>query len=1104
MNFLKNPDKFVAPAVASLSLLIYILTLSPTVNFWDSGEFIACADTLQINHPPGNPTYLLLARMFSMCAILPQQTAWLVNLFSAVAAAFTVFFTCKVIFSLSISFCKKISAKGFALSEKEIRLISHFASATGALALAFSLSFWAIATETEVYSLSALFTAMMVWMMTKHIDAEDSDKNRWLILLGLILGLSTGVHLLNILIIPALGLMYYFHHYNFSYKGFGFAILISIGLLAFVQIFISGFPVVASWPEWLFVNQFGAPFYSGLIVFAILIFILLVLAIYFSGVKAKRILNLIITSVAVFIIGYSTFAIIIIRSASNPPHDQNNTENIYNFISYLNREQYGERPLWKGQQFSSPINKVTPYTEGFAIYDTLAGKYKVVAHKPVAKYEKGSLRILPRMWSKDPLHILAYPEWTKANQNNIPKVSQNFAFMFRYQFSHMYLRYFMWNFAGRQNDIQSHGGPVAGNWISGIGFIDNIRLSHQENKPLFLQNNNGTTYYFLIPLLLGIIGIIYQFKADKKNLFVTILIFIFTGIAIAFYLNQTPYQVRERDYSFIGSLYAFALWIGLGTIGLYLFLRKYVNKKWLVYGTGIICLVAVPGQFLVKNYKSQDKSENDFAYHFALNMLNSCDANAILFVSGDNETFPLWYLQECEHIRTDVRIINLSFLNNDWYIDQIQHPGQNSKGIKLSVTKNNYISGKCEVLPVVNNTAAHYDYIYKIKHKEIQEEFLNIHEEFCDLLRKSGYATRNKAEFDSFDEYFKNIKPFGNSKDFINYCSLVANLEDDEVIRSYGISPSNALGLLEKLRAFLAVEKNYVTNADICLNFMLTEDTAFMIKTGLYNYPVNYCPTREFVWPVNKKEVMKNFEKIGLRQDIVVDNMRWKLDVSRKSLNKSDLMVLEIIRSNNWQNPIYFSSVMNSDNYLGLDRYLYLEGLAFRLIPVETEVTADDPVNINSATMYANIINQFKWGSLSYNDENIRNMLIVLRTHYSKLARGLFLAGANKQLEQVLRNCIKLIPNDLLPFEYSSIGLVHGYYRLGKKKEAGLLSIVIADNAFKEVNYYNSFPPEISKNLIPYNLRAQKSVEELIYLAEQYKNEDFLQELNKIYKKVVK
>lgn len=1103
MKFYKNADKFIAPAVAVFSLLIYLFTLAPTVSFWDSGEFIACADTLQPNHPPGNPTYLLMARLFAMFAINPAQTAWLVNLFSAVAASLSVFFACKVIYSLSKSLLEKFPTKGFSISDNEKNLISHFASVTGSLALAFATSFWAIATEAEVYSLSVLFTSMMVWMMMRLNDAESNYKSRWIILLGLLTGLSVGVHLLNILIIPALVMMYYFGNFKFSYKSFGFALALAIGILVALQIFISGFPVMASWFERFFVNSLGATYNTGLFVFAAFVILLLVLGIYLSGVKNRRVLNLIFTTFAVFVSGYSIYTMVLIRSAANPPIDQYNTENIYNFISYLNREQYGERPLWKGHQYSSPVNLVSPYTEGNEIYDTVGGEYKVVAHKPVANYEKGSSKVLPRMWSRDPLHVLAYTEWTKATKNNLPTASQNYTFMFRYQFSHMYFRYFMWNFSGRQNDIQSHGGAIAGNWISGIGLLDNMRLSDQDAKPAFLKDNSGTTYYFLLPLLLGIIGIIYQFKADKKNLFIVTLIFIFTGIAIAFYLNMTPYQVRERDYVYLGSFFAFAIWIGLGVIGLYLMMRKYIKHKFLIYGTGALCLVAVPGQFLTKNYTSQDKSENDFAYHFALNMLNSCDENAILFVSGDNETFPLWYLQQCENVRTDVSVVNLSFLNNDWYIYQIQNAGKGSFKIPLSVSKENYKTGKAEILPVINNTAAFYDFIYMLKHDEIQQEFLKIHDEFCSLLRKSGYDVRNKTEFESFEEYFKNIRPLGSNKDFLNYCSLVVNLKDDEVSRAYGISQAEAANLIKMLQEFLILEKGYATNPDICLDFMFADDTAFMVKTGFYDYPVNYCPVRDFVWPINKQEVMKSFAKIGLREDLIIDNMKWSLDTTRKSLNKSDLMVLEIIRSNKWERPVYFSSVMSSENYLGLDKYLYLEGLAFRLIPVETEVSANDPVNINSATMYENFINRFKWGTLECNDENIRNMLIVLRTHYSKLARGLYLAGATKQSEQVLNNCLKIIPNDLVPFEYSSVGLVHGYYRLGKVKEAGVVSLIIADNASKEIEFYAGFPLNMNKNFEPYKLRAQKTIQELIYLAQQYKNQDLAAELNKIYGKVV-
>lgn len=1100
MKFVKKPHNLIAVLTAVFSFIIYVLTLSPTVNFWDSGEFICCANTLQINHAPGNPTYLLLARIFSIFASSPQKIAFAINLFSAFSAAFAIFFVFKTIFWFS----EKLIAKKSNLDPKNSYLVSILASIIGALSLAFSTSFWAIATEAEVYSLSLFFTSLCLWLMTKYLDEANQKANNLIVLIALMLGLSLGVHQLNILIIPALVFLFYFYKCKFSYKGFAIAIVLAIGILIFVQIFVAGLPQILAWFEKIFTNHLSAGYYVGLISFSLIFILLIGLGIYWSGVKNKKVLNLIFTSFLMFVIGYSSYAIIIIRSASNPPIDQNNVENIYNFVSYLNREQYGDRPLWRGQQFSSKLDKAKPYKKGEAIYDKTNGKYQLVHHKPVTNYKKSDIRYLPRMWSDNPLHIYAYSEWTNITNSEIPRASQNFGFMFRYQFGHMYLRYFMWNFVGKQNNIQGHGDAIHGNWISGIKFIDNFRLGNQEKKPDFLKKNQ-TAYYFL-PFILGLIGIFSQLKFDKKNLFVISVFFIFTGIAIAFYLNQSPYQVRERDYAFLGSFYAFTIWIGLGITGLYLFLHKFLKKKFLIFALGILGILISPAQMFLKNYKIQDKTNNDFAYHFARNLLNTCDQNAILFVSGDNETFPLWYLQECENFRTDVRVINLSFLNNDWYIDQIQRAERGNKAIKLNLDRRKYISGKADILPIIDNTAKYYSFIYDKEYEKIDEEYSQIHDEFCSLLKKSGYANKYKLEFESFEEYFRNIKAFGNNENFKDFCSIIYNLEDDEIQKYYGITEQQAKKLISDLDNFLTSQILYLGNLESKLEFMFSEDTSLMIASKFYDYPTNYCPGYEFNMKLNKSKAIKYFEPIGLREELLVDKIIWQIDTSQKYLNKSQLIAYQIINENNWERPIYFSSFLDKENYFGLESYLYLEGLAYRLFPIKTEFTTNDLVNVNSYKMYDNFINKFKWGKLNYIDESIENILFLLRADYTKLSRGLFLAQAYDAAEQVISHCIKVIPNKKVNFDYYTVGLVHSYYRLRKFPEASILTLMIAENVEKELEFYNSLSVELKSGLTQSYIKPKQTLEELMILAKQYEkseNTETYKKLKQIYDKTI-
>ncbi len=1101
MKIRTSPNTIISWAAFSLSLLIFLFTLSKTVNFWDCGELIACADTLQTAHAPGAPFYLLLARFFAMFAINPSHTALAVNLLSALASAFAVYFTYHTIQIISLRVLNNSKYNSLFKNEKQIKYLSYFSALIGSLALAFSTSFWASAIEAEVYAVSIFFTALTVWILLKFTQVDQKDKNRWLILAALIIGISTGVHLLNILIIPALVFIYYFDKKQISRKGFFINLGISFGLLGFVQLCISGIPVMASKFELFFANDLNAGYNTGLYVFAIFIILALIVGIYVSGIRKKPILNLIITAFAVFITGYSSYTIILIRSAANPSLDQSNPETIFNFISYLNREEYGNRPLWYGQQYNSEFDKINPYVEGEPIYDTVGGKYQIVSYKPEENFEKKDKTILPRMWSRQPEHIAAYEEWTHYRRKEIPSFGVNLSFMFRYQFSHMYFRYFMWNFVGKQNDFQSHGGPVNGNWISGIAFFDNLRLSQTKELAPQFENNKGRNAYYLLPLILGIIGLIIQFKTDKKYLFVISLIFVFTGIAIAFYLNQNPYQARERDYSYVGSFYAFAIWIGLGVSGVFLFIRKYFKHKLLLPATALACFIAVPLQFVIKNYNDHNNHNNDFAWHFAYNMLNSCEKNAILFVSGDNETFPLWYLQESEHIRTDVRVVNLSFLNNDWYIDQITKPTEGSPGIIISQAKDKYISGQRDFIPVKVNPYLFIEDIYKINSAEIDSDYRSVFEKFLNLLKESGYAEKYKAEYLHFADFYSKIQPHGANRDFRDFCSVVYGLEDSVQCAGYGISQYDAKVMVSTLRGFINKQLSYPAPLDKTLDFVFSDDTSTRIQTKLYDYPIDYFPSKAMMLPINKKQVLSNFGEVQLREDYLVDNMIWNPE--RESFTKSDLMLLEIIRSNDWKRPVYFSSVMNSTNYLGLEKYLYLEGLTYRLIPIETEVSADDPLNVNPASMYENLTQNFDWGNLSKNneylDENSRKILVSLRGHYSRLARGLYFAGAIKQSEQMLNECVKLIPNNLIPFDYYMVGVAHGYYRINKFPEAGVVSIITAKNALAELEFYNKFPVNQRQNMKLYQQRALKTIEELYLMAEQFKNKELLKQIKPIY-----
>ncbi|MDD4149524.1 MAG: DUF2723 domain-containing protein [Bacteroidales bacterium] len=1100
MKLQKNIINIGAWLAFAISLIVYLLSMSLNVNFWDCGEIIACAHGLQVGHPPGAPFYMILARIFSMFAFNPENIAFFVNLLSVISSSFAVFFTYKSIIIL----LKRFQSVG---AEQENNFLLSGAAFVGALSLAFSTSFWFVATEAEVYSVSIFFTSLTFWTMLKTTGfTKTSDKNRWTLLTILLLGISTGVHLLNILVIPAFVFIYYFDRRTQNKKEFVKFSVYAILLLILAQGIITYLPVIASKFEWFFVNRLFLGYNSGLTAFVVFLCTTCVFGIWYSGKKSKRTLNFAITGLMFFIMGFSTYSMVLIRSAANPPIDENNPETIFNFVSYLNREQYGDRPLWYGQQFNSQKDKINPYVEGAPVYDTVSGKYAIISRKPDANYVSADKVFLPRMWSDLPEHVAAYRQWTNYKKDDVPSFGTNIKFMFRYQFNHMYFRYLFRNFIGAQNDIQSHGGPVYGNWISGIGFIDKLRLNTPDELPKYLQNDTSRNPYYFLPFIFGIIGLIYLFQKDKKYFLVSFLLFIFTGIAIAFYLNQHPYQARERDYSYIGSFYVFTLWIGIGVYAVYQYLKKYFKKKYLIYIVLTFAFLAVPFQFLCTNFDDHNRRHDDFAYYFAYNMLNSCAENAILFTAGDNETFPLWYLQETQNIRTDVKIVNLSFLNTSWYLDQIQFKQRETIPVNISVFPCGYMSGQRELLPVRNNPYAFIEDIYYQNINEINSDYKAIFNFLLDLWHTNGFDKEHPDKYENFVSFYNDIQPHGANQNFRDLHSVIKSLDSEEQCKAFGITQTQALDLIAKFEIFLNKQTNYALPLHPVLNFVFSDDELTKIGTKLYPYPIDYFPATTLSLPVNKKIIDKVFELSPSQKTSPIDEMIWS--PGRESFTKSDLMVLEIIRNHLWERPIYFSSTMNTRNYLGLDKYLYLEGFAYRLMPIETDVSEDKLVNVNAEIMYHNLVDKFKWGSLDTEygpiDMATRTSLINLRNHFARLSRGLYFEGEIKKSEEVLDMCVKLIPNGLIPFDYYNVGIVHGYYRVNKKAKARELASVISQNSLQELIFYSSFSRQQQEALDVYKQRAMQTIQELYVLSTEYKHREFTEEIGDVYGKAVK
>jgi hypothetical protein len=704
-------------AVFLISAIVFLMTIEPSASFWDCGEFITTATNLQVGHPPGAPVFMIIGRFFTILGGSPHNAAHMINIMSALASAFTIMFLLWTITHLARKLLPPVTEM---TTGQMIAVLGS--GVVGSLAYAFSDTFWFSAVEGEVYATSSFLTALVFWAILKWENVADQPHaNKWLILIAYLMGLSIGVHLLNLLAIPAIVFVYYFRKYEITRKGIFYAILVSLALLGGVMyLIIPGFVEIASWFELLFVNTFGLPYHSGALFYVVLLSAGLIWGIYFTLKKNLVFWNTFITAVTVILIGYSSLTLIIIRSSAGTPMDQNSPNDTFSLLSYLNREQYGQRPLFYGQYYNSPLDPAKRYNQGSPYYTQRNGKYVITDYRVEPNYDSKFKTLFPRMWSNmEQGHIQEYEQWGKIKGRRIqhvneqgeketivkPTMVENLRFFFRYQVNHMYLRYFMWNFAGRQDDVQSYGGILHGNWISGIGFLDNWRLGDQAGRPASLHNRANNKYYML-PLILGLLGIFYLYnkgREGKRALWLVFLLFVLTGLAIVVYLNQYPMQPRERDYAYAGSFYAFAIWIGLGVMALYDALKKALPDNINASLVSLATLLLVPVIMIAENYDDHDRSGRNTARDLGANYLKTCAKQAIIFTNGDNDTFPLWYNQEVERERTDVRVCNLSYLQTDWYINQMKKMAYESKPIPFSLREDQYIQGTRDIIYLLND-----------------------------------------------------------------------------------------------------------------------------------------------------------------------------------------------------------------------------------------------------------------------------------------------------------------------------------------------------------------------------------------------------------------
>jgi hypothetical protein len=876
----------------AIASAVYIATIEPTASFWDCGEFIATGYKLEVGHPPGAPFFMLMTRFFSNFAggDVTKVAMW-ANIMSALASGGTILFLFWTITHLGRRLTRK-NADELSLGWQIAILGSAF---IGSLAYTFSDTFWFSAVEGEVYASSSLLTAFVFWAILKWSDvADEKYSNRWLVLIAYTIGISIGVHLLNLLTIPAIALVYYFKkNSTVTPKGVIVALLVSCVILGGAMWgIIPGVVKLGFFFDRIFVNGFGLGYNSGLLFMIVLLAGLFTWGIIYTQKNNKPVWNTVLLSVAMLLIGYGSYATIVIRSLATPPIDQNDPEDAYSLLSYLNRDQYGSCPLIYGQYYNAPVNLDDPYKHTGKTWVQKDGKYVEGNDKIEYNYNKAMCTIFPRMWSSKQEHVEDYKYWgnikgrkvkVRNNQGEMetmvkPTFGENLRYFLRYQCGFMYFRYFMWNFVGRQNDIQGDGDNMSGNWISGIKFLDEMRLGPQDNLPSEYANNRATNKYYFLPLILGLIGLFYQLKRDKKNFWVVMALFVLTGLAIVVYLNQYPRQPRERDYAYAGSFYAFAVWIGLGVMAVYEWLNKVTKEvPSAAVATGI-CLF-IPGIMCAQNWDDHDRSNRYICHDVAWNYLQSCEPNAIIFTNGDNDTFPLWYIQEVEGVRTDVRVICLPYLITDWYIDQMKSKYYDSEPVPFSMTHSQYETGTRDQLPV-------YD---KIKDAQELKEVIN-------FIKSDNPQTRLTTNYNETIDYFPTKK-------------LKMTIDKEKVLATGAVKEKDADLIVDEMNWSLT--SRYILKNDLMILDLVAnanwERPIYFVSVGPGNDTNlrDYFQCEGFAYrlvPIKTKYDMMSVGRIDT--DVLYDNMmnkfRWgNMGDPKVYLDENIRRTLQIVKLRN-------------------------------------------------------------------------------------------------------------------------------------------------------------------------------------------------------------
>ena len=1050
MKQYKITNNIIGWIVFAIAAFTYCMTVEPSASFWDCPEFISTATKLEVGHPPGAPFFMLTGNFFTHFTGDPAKAAFCVNIMSALLSALCILFLFWTITHLTrMLICKD----GTVTTWGQIITIMG-SGVVGALAYTWSDTFWFSAEEGEVYAYSSMFTALVFWLILKWEDhADEPHSDRWIVLIFYLTGLSIGVHLLNLLCLPAIALVYYYkRHPQAQSKGSLVALLVGFLLVAAVLYgVVPGIVKVGGWFELFFVNTLGMPFNTGMVVYilaliavvltaiwsttktnrtltnglylasvgmlgipffgtgfmSVLIGIVLLATLYFllnmkrkdgKMLLRKRILNTSLLCMLMLMIGYSSYAVIVIRSVANPPMDQNSPEDIFSLGSYLSRDQYGQTPLFFGQAFTSQPDFDA---NGQAIYNTTtehhrkektqaneADTYEDVESLESLQYPSGMKMLFPRMYSS--AHAQAYNDWLGGNiqlrdvnyttsggdfqYGQMPSQWDNLNFFMSYQINFMYWRYFMWNFAGRQNGYQSNGEKEHGNWLTGIPFIDNAMYGNQKELPNELQQDKAHNVFYMLPLLLGLLGLFWQaFRGDKgvKQFWVVFFLFFMTGLAIVLYLNQTPMQPRERDYAYAGSFYAFAIWIGMGVaaladlLGRALKARKKATEEFGVLPAAVasVLCVLVPLQMVSQTWDDHDRSGRYACRDFGLNYLDTMPekladgtpANPIIFSNGDNDTFPLWYNQETEGKRTDARVCNLEYLQTEWYTDQMVRPAYNSPSLPIAWKRAEYVDdGKHGYFAIVDR----------------------------------------KAELDAF----KKAHPNGPDPYELTY-----------------------------------IMDNYVRTKQI-------------------------FPTDSVVVKVNKQNVINQGITVPAGMEIP-DHISLSLKWAGRGMSRKQVMIYEMLARNNWKRPIYMSVTLGAENYAGLQDYFCLEGLAYRLTPFKLGQS-----RIDTDKMYTNLMKRFKYGNVAmpgiFLDETNLRMAQTHRRMFSILVERLLNEGKKDKALAALRMCEKVLPESTVPYEYADVDLATLWFHAGDKANAARVAKEVARQNWQYLNWANTLPQE--------------------------------------------